>query len=105
MLSHIRDAKTPKEAWENLNKIFVANTMAHKLQLRQELNNIQQKDMSVLDYTAKIKSIYDSLGSININLDKDEMVQVCLVEKNNVRTKAKTSKGQMFFSNSDDGRR
>ena len=51
---------------------------AHKLQLRQELNNIQQKDMSVSDYTAKIKSICDSLGSININVDKDEMVQVCL---------------------------
>ena len=78
MLSHIRDAKTPKEAWENLKKIFATNTTAHKLQLRQELNNIQQKDMSVSDYTAKIKSICDSLGSININIDEDEMVQVCL---------------------------
>ena len=34
--------------------------------------------MSVSDYTAKIKSICDSLGSININVDEDEMVQVCL---------------------------
>ena len=42
------------------------------------MNNIQQKDMSVSDYTAKIKSICDSLGSININVDEDEMVQVCL---------------------------
>ena len=42
MLSHIRDAKTPTEAWENLKKIFVANMTAHKLQLRQVLNNIQQ---------------------------------------------------------------
>ena len=28
--------------------------------------------------TAKIKSICDSLGSININVDEEEMVQVCL---------------------------
>ena len=34
--------------------------------------------MSVTDYTAKIKSICDSLGSINVNVDEDEMVQVCL---------------------------
>ena len=78
MLSHIRDTKKPKEAWEKLKKIFTANTIARKLQLRQELNNIQQKDMFVSDYTAKVKSIYDSLSSININIDEDEMVQVYL---------------------------
>ena len=32
MLSHIRDAKTPKEAWENLKKIFTANTSARVLE-------------------------------------------------------------------------
>ena len=26
MLGYIREAKTPKEAWENLSKIFAANT-------------------------------------------------------------------------------
>ena len=78
MLNHIRDANTPKEAWENLKKIFAANTTARKIQLRQELNNIRQKDMSMSDYTAKIKSICDSLGSININVNGDKMVQVCL---------------------------
>ena len=34
--------------------------------------------MSVTDYTAKIKSICDSLGSINVNIDDDKMVQICL---------------------------
>ena len=42
MLGYIRDSKTPKEAWEKLKKIFAANTVARKLQLRQELNNVQQ---------------------------------------------------------------
>ena len=47
-----------------------------KLQLRQELNYIKQKKMSVSDYTSKIKSICDSLGSINVNIDEAEMVHV-----------------------------
>ena len=33
--------------------------------------------MSVTDYT-KIKEICDALGSINVTLDKDELVQTCL---------------------------
>ena len=78
MLSHIRDAKTPREVWENLKKIFTENTSTHKLQLRQEWNNIQQKEMSVSNNTTKIKSICDSLGFINLNIDEEEMVQLCL---------------------------
>ena len=78
MLSHIWDTKTPKVAWENLKKIFATTTTVCKLKLWQELNHIWQKDMSVSDYTVKIKSICDLLGSININVDEEEMVLVCL---------------------------
>jgi hypothetical protein len=31
LLSYIPDAGTPKAAWENLQKIFAASTMARKL--------------------------------------------------------------------------
>ena len=34
--------------------------------------------MSVSDYTAKIKEICDALGSIDVTIDKEEMVQICL---------------------------
>ena len=34
--------------------------------------------MSVADYTARIKEICDSLASINITVEEDEMVQICL---------------------------
>ena len=44
------------------------------MQLRQELKSIQQRDMSVTDYTTKVKEIYDALGSINVTVAKDEMV-------------------------------
>ena len=78
MLGYIRDAKMPKEAWENLYKIFAANTTTRRLQLCQELNNIQQREMSITTYTLKIKELCDSLGSIGVNIDDDEMVQICL---------------------------
>ena len=67
----------PKEAWENLKKIFAASTTTRKLQLHQELNNIRQRDMIVTDYTTKIKEIFDALGSINVTVDEDEMVHIC----------------------------
>ena len=34
--------------------------------------------MSVTDYTTKVKEICDALGSINVTVDEDEMVQTCL---------------------------
>ena len=34
------------------------------MQIRYELSNVWQKDMSVVDYTSRIKEIYDSLASI-----------------------------------------
>ena len=34
--------------------------------------------MSVTDYTTKINEICNVLGSINVTVDKDEMVQICL---------------------------
>ena len=64
----------PKEAWGNLKRIFAANTTPRKLQIHLELNNIQQRDMSIDNYTLKIKELCDSLGSINVNIDDDEMV-------------------------------
>ena len=68
LLSYIRDAKTPKGAWENLKKIFATSTTARKLQFEQELSNLRQRDLSVADYTSKIKDISDSLASIEVKI-------------------------------------
>ena len=59
LLSHIRDAKMPKEAWRNMKKLFDASTTTKKL---------------VVDYTPWIKDICDSLASINVTVEEDEMV-------------------------------
>ena len=39
---------------------------------------MRQRDMSVADYTSKIKDICDSLASIDVNVEEGEMVQICL---------------------------
>ena len=109
-------------------------TTARKLQLRQELKNIQQRDMSITSYTLKIKDICDSLVSISVNVDDDEMVQICLgdlapwfgatqtafltrdkspsfelqsmvlVKENHVRTRSNELEGHMLYTHSNGGR-
>ena len=63
---------------QNLKKIFAANTTTRKCQLHQELNNIQYKDISMSSYTLKIKEMCNSLEPINVDIDDDETVQICL---------------------------
>ena len=73
-MSYIQDTKTPKDVCANLKKIFAASTTARKLQLRQELSNVRQRDILMADYTTKIKEICESLASTNVNVEEDEMV-------------------------------
>jgi len=43
MIVHIQDAKSPKQAWDTLVKMYGTNTQARKMQLKQKLHNIQEK--------------------------------------------------------------
>jgi hypothetical protein len=74
LLSYIRHATTPKAAWENLKKVFATSTTARKLQLRRELSNLRQRDLSVADYTLKISKIWESLASVDVNINDSEKV-------------------------------
>ena len=55
----------------------MANTTARKFKISKELNNIKLRDMSIGSYNLKIKELCDSLGSINVNINDNEMVQIC----------------------------
>ena len=78
MIGHIQDAKSPKEAWDTLVKMFATNTKARKIQLKNELHTVEKKSMSISDYALKIKGICESLASINVVVDDDDKVEVCL---------------------------
>ena len=65
MISYVHDTKMLNEAWKNLKEIFPFNATAPKLQFWEELNDIQQKGMSVNDYTLKIKHLHYVVSSID----------------------------------------
>ena len=58
--------------------MFAANTRARKIQLKNDLNTVERKNMFVNNYTLKIKSICESLASINVTVDDDDKIEVCL---------------------------
>jgi len=78
MIGHIQDAHTQAEAWQNLVQMFQTNTKARKLQLKQELHTVEKKNMSINEYSLKIKGIVESLAFINVSMDDDDLVSICL---------------------------
>jgi hypothetical protein len=58
--------------------MFQTNTNAKKLQLKQELHIVEKNNMFIDEYSLKIKGIVESLASINVFVDDDDLVSVCL---------------------------
>jgi hypothetical protein len=78
MIVHIQDAKSPKQAWDTLVKIYNTNTQACKMQLKQELHNLQKNKMNISDYSTKVKNLADVLASIRAPVDDEDLVAVTL---------------------------
>jgi hypothetical protein len=74
MIVHIQDAKSPKQAWDTLVKMYNTNTQACKMQFKQELHNLQKNKMNISDYSTKVKNLVDALTSIGAFVyDEDSM--------------------------------
>lgn len=58
--------------------MYETNTKARKLQLKDELNTVEKKSLSINDYALKIKGICESLASIGFTMDDDDKIEVCL---------------------------
>ena len=78
MIGHIQDAESPKEAWDELVKLYETNTKARKLQLKNDFNTVSKKNLTVNEYALKIKGIVESLASIGVAVEDDDKVEVCL---------------------------
>jgi predicted transposase YbfD/YdcC len=63
MIVHIQDAKSPKQAWNTLVKMYNTNTQARKMQLKQEVHNLQKNKMNMNDYFTKVKNLADAFAS------------------------------------------
>jgi hypothetical protein len=78
MIVHIQDVKSPKRAWDTLVKMYSTNTQAHKMQLKQELHNLQKNKMNISDYSTKAKNFVDALASIGAPVDDEDLMAVAL---------------------------
>ncbi|MCO5601132.1 hypothetical protein L7F22_055251 [Adiantum nelumboides] len=76
MIGHIQDATSPKQAWDRLVSVDTTNTKARKIQLKNELNIVKKENLSINDYTLKIKGIVESLASIGVQVEDDDKVEV-----------------------------
>ncbi|MCO5579973.1 hypothetical protein L7F22_033840 [Adiantum nelumboides] len=75
MIGHIQDAISPKQAWDRLVSVDTINTKARKIQLKNELNTVKKENLSINDYTLKIKGIVESLASIGVQVEDDDKVE------------------------------
>ncbi|MCO5575067.1 hypothetical protein L7F22_028864 [Adiantum nelumboides] len=67
-----------KQAWDRLVSFDTTNTKARKIQLKNELNTVKKENLSINDYTLKIKGIVESFASIGVQVEDDDKVKVCL---------------------------
>ncbi len=78
MIVHIQDAKSSKQAWDTLVKMYSTNTQARKMQLKQKLHTLQKNKMNISDYSTKVKNLADALASIGAPVDDEDLVVVTL---------------------------
>ncbi|XP_047256223.1 uncharacterized protein LOC124888976 [Capsicum annuum] len=57
VLEHIRDAKTPQEAWNTFAKLFSKKNDTKLQLLESELLSVSQCDMTISQYFHKVKSL------------------------------------------------
>ncbi|KAH9779126.1 hypothetical protein KPL71_007607 [Citrus sinensis] len=65
MLEHIRDAKSPKEAWDTFATLFSKRNDTKLQLLENELLSMAQRDMAVAQYFHKVKSICREISELD----------------------------------------
>lgn len=64
-LQRIKDAQSPKEAWDILTGIFSKKNDAKLQRLENEVLSISQQNMTVSQYFAKVKSLCDEISKLD----------------------------------------
>jgi len=65
VLEHIRDAKTPKEAWDTFAKLFSKKNDTKLQLLENELLLVAQRDMTIAQYFHKVKSLCREISELD----------------------------------------
>ena len=75
---HIQDAKMPKKTWDTLVNLHSTNTTVQKMQLKEELHNVQRNKININEYFTKVNGLAYSLGSIRALIDDKDLVSMTL---------------------------
>jgi hypothetical protein len=78
MIVHIQDAKSPKQVCNTLVKMYNTNTQARKMQLKQELHNLQKNKMNISDYFTMVKNLVDAFVFIEAPVDDEDLMVITL---------------------------
>ena len=74
LLTTIERCTTAKEAWDTLQNIYPANSIARKLQLRRELGSIKMSTSESLNqYFTRGQDIQDQLRAVGHNVDDTDV--------------------------------
>ncbi|KAH0636528.1 hypothetical protein KY289_036443 [Solanum tuberosum] len=65
LLQLIKNAKTPKEAWDNLATIFTKKNDVRLQRLENELLSMSQRNMTINQYFSKVKSLSDEISKLD----------------------------------------
>ncbi|KAH0738245.1 hypothetical protein KY290_036950 [Solanum tuberosum] len=65
LLQLIKNAKTPKEAWDTLATIFTKKNDVRLQRLENELLSMSQRNMTINQYFSKVKSLFDEISKLD----------------------------------------
>ncbi|KAL6342770.1 hypothetical protein AAG906_016604 [Vitis piasezkii] len=66
VLEHIRDAKTPYEAWNTFTKLFSKKNDTRLQLLESELLSIAQRDLTIAQYFHKVKTLCREISELDL---------------------------------------
>ncbi|GAV68140.1 UBN2 domain-containing protein, partial [Cephalotus follicularis] len=65
LLDHIRDAKTPKEAWDAFTTLFSKKNGARLQMLENEIGQAKQGNLSISEYFMKVKNMCQEISQLD----------------------------------------
>jgi len=75
---HVKDVKSPKQAWDILVKMYNINTQTYKMQFKQELHNLKKNKMNINDCSINVKNLVDVLGFIGTSINDEDLMVMTL---------------------------
>ncbi len=78
IIVYIQDAKSQKQAWETLTKMYNTHTQVRKMKFKQRLHNLQKNKMNISDYFTKVKNLTNVFTSIGTPINNEDLVVVTL---------------------------